>query len=394
MKKIILLLLLFGGSSFLFAQHLSFQSSKTDSLDAKTLFERITSLEKKTEKLNIFLNTQGSFNAYPNGNDTEQATFKMDQLRIEVKGNINKWIFYRYRQRLNRSNNPQVLDNLPTSIDYAAIGFQITPKFSFFAGKQSTVYGGIEFDLNPIEVYQYCDMLEYMQNFLTGVDFAYWIADNHELQFQIVDSRNGSFEEMFGQVDPSIKPAKTPLGYTLNWNGSFLENMINTRWSVSVFHDATNKNMYYYALGNQLNLKRFQMYFDFMYSREELDRKGIISRMGYKAGFDNRALNTRYMSLVAHFNYRIRPKINIFLKGMYETASVTKSNQEYVKGKYSTSWGYIGGIEYYPMRENLHFFLTYVGRSFDYTPCAKTLGMSDSNPQRISAGLIYQIPIF
>ena len=152
--------------------------------------------------------------------------------------------------------------------------------------------------------------------------------------------------------------------------------------------------MYYYALGNQLNLKRFHMYFDFMYSREELDRKGIISRMGYKAGFDNRALNTRYMSLVAHFNYRIRPKINIFLKGMYETASVTKSNQEYAKGKYSTSWGYIGGIEYYPMRENLHFFLTYVGRSFDYTQCAKTLGMSDSNPQRISVGLIYQISIF
>lgn len=376
------------------AQHLSFQSSKIDSLDAKTLFERITNIEKRTEKLNIFLNTQGSLNVYPNGDNTEQATFKMNQLRLEVKGNINQWIFYRYRQRLNQNNNPEALDNLPASIDYAAIGFQITPKFSVFAGKQSTVFGGMEFDLNPIEIYEYCDLLNNMTNFLTGVDFAYWVTPNHELQFQIVDSRNGSFEEMYGKVDDNVKAPKTPLGYTLNWNGSFWENRIRTRWSASVFHEATNKNMYYYALGNELSLPKFQVFFDFMYSKEQLDRKGIISRLAYDAGFQNRALNARYMALVAHFNYRIRPKFNLFLKGSYETASITKTNQEYQKGKYCNSWIYLGGIEYYPMRENLHFFLTYVGRSYDYTRCARRLGASDFNPQRISAGLIYQLPVF
>lgn len=394
MKKTFLLLLLSALAFPLLAQHLSFQSSKIDSLDAKTLFERITKIEKRTEKLNIFLNTQGSFNVYSNGNDTEQATFKMNQLRLEIKGNINDWIFYRYRQRLNRPNDPESLDNLPASIDYAAVGFQITRNFSLFAGKESVVFGGMEFDLNPIEVFEYCDLLNYMHSFQTGVDFSYWITDNHEIQFQVVDSRNGSFEEMFGQVDRGIKPAKTPLGYTLNWNGSFLQNMIRTRWSASIFHDATNKNMYYYALGNELNLQRFHMYFDFMYSREGLDRKGIISRMAYQAGFDNRALDVKYVALVAHFNYRIRPKLNVFIKGMYETASVTHTNEEYAEGKYSTAWGYIGGVEYYPLRENFHFFLTYVGRSYDYTNCAKALGMSDTNPQRISAGIIYQIPVF
>ena len=159
MKKLLLLLTVLFWLTTGFAQHLSFQSSKVDSLDAKTLFERITKIEKKTEKLNVFLNTQGSFNVYPKGNSTEQATFKMNQLRLEIKGNINPWIFYRYRQRLNRSNNPESLDNLPHSIDYAAIGFQITEKFSIFAGKESVVFGGMEFDLNPIEVYEYCDLL-------------------------------------------------------------------------------------------------------------------------------------------------------------------------------------------------------------------------------------------
>lgn len=74
--------------------------------------------------------------------------------------------------------------NLPTSIDYAAVGYHVTDKFSVFAGKQCTAFGGFEFDLNPIEVYQYCDMLEYMTNFLTGIDFSYWITPEHEVRFK------------------------------------------------------------------------------------------------------------------------------------------------------------------------------------------------------------------
>lgn len=394
MKKLILLLLLLGSMMLASAQHLSFQTTLSDTLDTKTLFERITKIEQRTDRLHIFLNTHGSFNVYPNDNNTEQGTFKMNQLRIEAKGHINDRIFYRYRQRLNRSNNPQSLDNLPSSIDYAAVGFNVTKKFSVFAGKQSTVYGGFEFDLNPIEVYEYCDLLENMTNFLTGIDFSYWINNNQEIQFQVVDSRNGSFNEMFGQVPKGVERAKTPLGYTVNWNGSFLENKINTRWSATLLHDATNKNTYYYALGTALNLQKFHMFFDFLYSDEQLDRKGIISRIGNEGGYENRALNAQYMALIAHFNYRIRPKWNVFVKGMYETASVSKTNQELEKGKYRTSYGYLGGIEYYPMRENLHFYLTYVGRSYDYTSLAKQFGSTNSNPQRVSLGLIYQIPIF
>ena len=55
----------------------------------------------------------------------------MNQLRIEAKGNITDRIYYRYRQRLNRANNAQSLDNLPTSIDYAAVGFHVTDNFPY-----------------------------------------------------------------------------------------------------------------------------------------------------------------------------------------------------------------------------------------------------------------------
>ena len=49
------------------------------------------------------------------------------------------------------------------------------------------------------------------------------------------------------------------------------------------------------------------------------------------------------------------------MKGMYETASVTKAADGIEKGNYRTSWGYLAGVEFYPMKTNLHFFLTYVG---------------------------------
>ena len=224
------------------------------------------------------------------------------------------------------------MDNLPTSIDYAAVGFHVTDQFSVFAGKQCTAFGGFEFDLNPIEVYQYCDMLEYMSNFLTGVDFSYRLNDRHDFHFQVVDSRNGSFKEMYGKVPDNIEASKAPLGYTLNWNGSMLEDKLKTRWSASIFHEAKKQNWYYYALGTEVNLNRFIGFLDFMYSSEDLDRTGIISEITANDGYDTRALDTRYLSLVLHLNYRVLPKLNLFAKGMYETASVEKASDLLAKG--------------------------------------------------------------
>ncbi len=393
MKKIIIVAGMILTSGFTaFAQHLDVQSDPN--LNTTSLFEKITHLEKKTDMFNVYMNMQGSFNVFFNNDEVDQTAFRMDQLRLEVKGNITDRIYYRYRQRLNRSNNPQSLDNLPTSIDYAAVGFHVYDNFSVFAGKQCTAFGGFEFDLNPIEVYQYCDMLEYMSNFLTGIDFSYQLTKNHEFRFQIVDSRNGSFRDMYGIVPDNIKQAKTPLGYTLNWNGNFLEQKLKTRWSASIFHEAKKKNWYYYALGTEISLNRFLGFFDFMYSSEDLDRTGIISEIAATDGYNTRALDTRYMSLILHLNYRVIPKLNVFAKGMYETARVEKANDQLEKGKYRTSWGYLAGLEFYPMKENLHFFLNYIGRSFQYTDKAKVFGVGDSNPQRVELGLVYQLPLF
>ena len=146
--------------------------------------------------------------------------------------------------------------------------------------------------------------------------------------------------------------------------------------------------MYYYALGNELNLGKWNSFVDFMYSKEDIDRKGIITNIVGRPGGHN-AFDANYLSVVAKCNYRFLPKWNVFVKGMYETASVSKASEGIEKGNYRTSWGYLTGIEYYPMETNLHFFVTYVGRSYDFTSRAKVLGQENYSTNRIS-----QMPVF
>ena len=278
---------------------------------------------------------------------------------------------------------------MPTSIDIAGIGVKLNDQFSFFAGKQCAAYGGIEFDLNPIEIYEYSDMIENMSNFMTGLNIAYQICDNHQLQFQILDSRNGSQEETYG---PGFEKSRAPLLYTLNWNGNLFDGIYKTRWSASVMSETKDKQMYYYALGNDFTFsKKVNMFVDFMYSDEQIDRKGIITGIvGNEDGHN--ALDAEYLSVVTKVNYRFQPKWNAFVKGMYETASVSKTRGDIEKGNYRTSYGYLAGIEYYPLEDsNLHFFCTFVGRSYKFTDRAAQKGY---NTQRLEVGFIYQLPMF
>lgn len=392
MKKLTLMLLLAGSIQGIHAQ----QAESRDKFNPNTpLFEELTNMKKKSDKFNLYLNMQGSFDAHFQ-DGFQEGNFNMRQLRVEAKGNINNWLSYRYRQRLNRSNDgSNMIDNVPTSIDYAGIGIKLNDRFSFFAGKQCAAYGGIEFDLNPIDIYQYSDMIDYMSNFMTGLNFGINMTPTQQLNLQILNSRNGSFDSTYGisEDNPSdLKSGKLPLVYTVNWNGNF-NNVFKTRWSASLLNEAESKNMYYFAFGNELNVGKWNAFIDLMYSMEDIDRKGIITNIVGNSNGHN-AFDASYFSLVAKCNYRFLPKWNAFVKGMYETAAVTKASDDIEKGKYRTSWGYLAGIEYYPMETNLHFFVTYVGRSFDFTSRSKALGQENYNTNRVSVGFIWQMPVF
>ena len=154
--------------------------------------------------------------------------------------------------------------------------------------------------------------------------------------------------------------------------------------------------MFYTALGNKFNFsKKVDLFVDLMSSFEQLDRKGIITGMCGGMYNGHNLHNTLYNSVVAKMNYRFVPKWNFFVKGMLESAAVYKANTVLEKGNYSTSLGYLAGVEFYPMDDsNLHFFLTFVGRTYLYTDRAKDFYNSNHSTQRASVGFIYQLPMF
>lgn len=365
----------------------------------ESIFERVTKIEKKNDWLNLYLNMNGSFTAAFNQNGKnglDEGAFKMNQLRIEAKGKVTDWLSYRWRQRLNRSNDGRYdIDNLSQSIDYAAIGIKLSEKFSLMAGKQAAAYGGIEYDLNPIEIYQYSEMINNMSNFMTGVTFIYDFNPNQQLQFQVLNSRNSSQEETYGV---NLGENRMPLVYTLNWNANLFNKKWQTRWSVSLMDEVKGKYMYYVALGNQFNFsKKWDMYFDIMSSFEDVDRKGIMTNMlGGRAAFNgHNAFKTMYNSLVTKINYRFKPRWNAFVKGMLESAAMLKEDGAVKKGNYRTSLGYLAGVEFYPMENsNLHFYCTFIGQTNFFTKRAKAFGNENYSTQRVAVGFIYQLPMF
>lgn len=364
----------------------------------KSLYERISKIEKQNDWFNLYMNMHGAFDAKFNQdgrNGLSQGAFNMRQLRIEAKGRVNDWLSYRWRQRLNRSNDGNgMVDNLPNSIDLAYIGVQLGEKFSLTAGKQCAAYGGFEFDANPIEIYQYSEIVNNMSNFMTGVTLTYDMTPTQQWQLQILDSRNNSQEDTYGA---GLEESRLPLVYTVNWNANMFDNAWQTRWSASIMEETHGKYMYYFALGNQFNFsERCNMYVDLMSSFEQVDRKGIMTNIfGGQAYFGGHNMyNAMYNSLVAKFNYRIKPKWNVFVKGMLESAGIYKESDNVAEGNYRTSLGYVAGVEYYPMDTNLHFFLTYVGQNNFFTERAKAIGKSDYCTQRVSLGFIYQLPLF
>lgn len=370
----------------------------------KGLIEEIFKIKNKTDKFKLFFDMHADFDAGWTGSEFNGGKFRFQELRIEARGDINNWLSYRYRQRFNKGDSPNgYYDNLLGSIDIAGIGLKFN-KWSLFLGKQCAVYGGIEFDLNPIEVYQYSDMVDYMNCFLTGVNVAYNPTKDHQIQFQVLNSLTGSSKEKYGDYTP----AKLPLVYTLNWNGNF-NDVYKTRWSASFMNETKGAHLWHFALGNDFNISdKVQMYFDWMYSIEDVDRKGIITNIVAPHGCDKNAAKTDIMSFILHANYRFHPKWNVFGKFMYENEGVYKTNKmtvynendkettiELRKGKYRTALGYIGGVEYYPFKDRtLHFFATYIGRNYFYTAKAKEFGATHQNTNSVQVGFIWHMPVF
>lgn len=372
--------------------------------DIQSIHERITKLEKKNDMFNLYFNYAASFQAEHNSLSDEWGTkFANKQLRIEIKGNLTDKLYYRLRHRLNKATDAKGEDNFAKATDIMMVGYNFNDKLSISGGKMCQIWGGFEFDENPMYIYQYSDMVDYMDNFMAGVTVSYKPIPTQEIAVEISNSYNGKFADEYGDEAvvvnndeaQALQKSKNPLTYIINWNGSFFDGKLNTRWAWGLQTQAKGKYSRMLTLGQQLNLPKFQWYFDYMGAFDDLDRLKIATNelrdafVGGDAPGNVYLGKVHYNSFITKANWQFAPSWNLMLKGMYETASVTKME---LFMNYRKSFGYMGSIEYYPAKQqDFRLFLAYVGRKYDYsTKC----GLKDYNTDRIELGFMYRIKAY
>lgn len=380
-----------------------------------SLAERVLNLEKKNDKFNVYFNyTAAAQTSDESGPWKSRIAAK--ELRFEITGHLTDRISYRFRHRLNKSNAAMKADNFAKATDMMFVSYKLNDKVELTGGKVCQLWGGFEYDENPMFIYQYSDFGEYMDIFFGGAHVTYKPVPTQEFIFQVTHTDNGTMEDYYGcqpvAVDVNKRSLKLmeqsnhPFTYIFNWNGNFADNMIQTRWSAGIQTQARGEYAKVVMLGNQLNLPRLQWYFDYMerwddvdrygFASEELDALRTLEATNENQPFNGIADNPGYFftdfhlrSLVTKARYELAPKWKLMLKGMYEVAGLR--HVENFKN-YRTSLGYFGSLEYYPVKsQDFRIYLAYLGRHYNYK---KHLPLENRSTNRIELGMMYRIKCF
>ena len=151
--------------------------------DTPSIAERVLKLEKKTDAFNLYLNFAAAARATEH-NSTWKGAFVNRQLRLEIKGHVTDKLFYRLRQHLNSGYEPQGEDNFAKATDMMMVGYTFNPKWEVQAGKIGQIWGGYEYDENPLFVYQYCDFVGHMECFVAGAQVTFKPIPTQEFGLQ------------------------------------------------------------------------------------------------------------------------------------------------------------------------------------------------------------------
>ena len=334
----------------------------------------------------------------------DQSRFKTEQFRLEIRGQITDKVYFRFRDRYTRAQTSESIDNLSRSVDLAFLRFDLTKEFSITLGKMCADWGAWEFDWNPIDIYEYSDIVEYADNFLTGVGFTFTPSNKNQFTFQVLDSRTKSFNELYGE-QPNFSESKAPLAFVSNWRGSLFDGKVKTIWSYSIFNEAQDANgkganMNYIALGNEFNFGKFRFIYDFKWSDEELDRTGVVSATIPDDLYSYSVANTLYIGHWINLRYQINPKVALTFVGMLDISNWKNSNndplnttgEEHIRN----AWGYVPAVEYFPWKDlNIKFFANWIGRVYTYSDYAiDRFGVTDYTTGRFTVGFISPLAIF
>lgn len=396
-----------------------------DDGDIESIYTKVINIEKKQKALNFYVNFAESFQAeHSSKTDEWTSRFYNKNLRIEMTGWLTDNLFYRFRHRLNKSDAPMSEDNFAKATDYMMVGWKFNDTWSIQGGKKCQALGSFEFDENPMFIYQFSDMEDNVDSSKGALNLLFNASKTQQFSVEVSNTYNGKLTDEFGadakvttgkitdngtnagkklEVE-ALEKSNSPLTYSLGWNGKFFDNKLLTRWSYSLRNQAKGKYSRFFRFGQKLNLSKLQWYVDYNNTYDDLDRMKIASKEVVNELVNGITTDTGtgdytnlylskvcYQGIVTKMNWQFAKDWNLMLKGMWETASATK-NEKFKN--YRTAYGYIGSLEYYPARkqkQDLRFFLAYVGRKYDYS---KKCGLKDYNTDRIELGMMYRLKAY
>ena len=403
MKKLLLLISIF------IAANAAAQNPKTlireDELPTvvERIIERRDSIRNdgyKIRKIKAHINLEfaGSANAYFTAGKFDEASFKMNRVRLEIYGRLHDKLSYHFRQSFNKYSNPYSVDNMSSSIEYANIKWHVGERFDLVAGKQFLAVAGYEGYVNGLLVREFSDFNNNFEIYQTGLMGVVRLHPDHHLMLQVTNNRNSSDNEMYLYGFPEgLESTRFPLLGTVNWNGWFADKTVHLMYSASAGQLAKGKNVYYLMCGNIYEKGPVLAYLDVLYSRSAIDsQQRVTTLQGQSRGIlPVTAQNTQYLTFIANVDYQFHPKWNAYLKGVYETAGVYEANGPFAAGRYLTTWNAQACVEWFPFTEDKGFkvFAHYLYKGHKLAENAIALGAVVPHTQRISLGIQYIIPV-
>ncbi|OOG77311.1 porin [Flavobacterium sp. A45] len=343
------------------------------------------------KNVDVIFNTRLAFDNYFVDNEHVNSLFSVNQFRFEVKGKIHDKVFFRFRNRYTKIADPNTVDNMSRSVDMAYLTIDVAPQTELSLGKMIGDWGGYELLTNPIEILSYNTINNYSENFIVGASLSYALLDHkNKFNLQLLNSRTKTFQEQYGaSVPPGITATETPLAAVGNWKGSFFEGKLETTYSYGYFMDAENTNRSLISLGNKFKNNKWLLYYDFQYSKEDLDQKCVVSNI-IKSKHPYAAEDVSYIENWIRLEYQIQPKINLLLTVMNSNAYWNGNPDPNKMDRLLTSYGIIPTVEYSPFVDlNMKFFVGYVFKKNDYSAYAQNnFNATDGTTGQLSFGVI------
>ena len=340
------------------------------------------------KNVNITFDLRMDFQAYTfRGGDNyyNGIQFNNGFTALGISARLHERLYFNFRNRFNNTSDVQSLDNLGSNIELAYVDFKISPSFDLLLGKMTAFYGGYEYEFSARDILEYNDIYGNALAFVTGAGITYHSSDDHKFGFQILNSRTQHYDDLYGDiVQESIKEPDWPVAFVGNWRGSFFDGKFETIYSLSHSYEVKKRGTTFFTLGNKYENDNLILMYDFHYSYEQVDTKGIMSNL---LGPEIIAEDVSYVENWLRAEYKFSPKIQGLLTLMTSsTYDNVTTNSQHIR----TSYGMIPTLYYSPFENfNFRFYLAYIGRYYDYSDFAiENYEVSSYNKNEVRIGFI------